>query len=67
MSGAAQLGASLSSLGNAQNAQVEAMLKIKGKAKSASGEFEVDVPQLDVRADEHKGRRRRPVRRQRRA
>jgi Rod binding domain-containing protein len=40
MSGAAQLGASLSSLGNAQNAQVEAMLKIKSKAKSASGEFE---------------------------
>ncbi len=40
MSGAAQLGASLSSLDNAQNAQVEAMLKIKSKAKSASGEFE---------------------------
>jgi len=40
MSGAAQLGASLSSLGSAQNAQVEAMLKIKGKAKSAAGEFE---------------------------
>ena len=41
MSGAAQqLGASLSSLGGAQNAQVEAMLKIKGKAKSAAGEFE---------------------------
>jgi len=40
MSGAAQLGASLSSLDSAQNAQVEAMLKIKGKAKSASGEFE---------------------------
>ena len=40
MSGAGQLGASLSSLGSAQNAQVEAMLKIKGKAKSASGEFE---------------------------
>jgi flagellar protein FlgJ len=37
MSGAAQLGASLSSLGSAQ---VEAMLKIKGKAKSAAGEFE---------------------------
>ena len=40
MSGAAQLGASLSSLGSGQNAQIEAMLKIKGKAKSASGEFE---------------------------
>jgi flagellar protein FlgJ len=40
MSGAAQLGASLSSLDSAQNAQIEAMLKIKGKAKSASGEFE---------------------------
>jgi len=40
MSGAAELGASLSSLGNAQSAQVEAMLKIKGKAKTASGEFE---------------------------
>ena len=40
MSGAAQLGASLSSLDSAQNSQVEAMLKIKGKAKSASGEFE---------------------------
>ena len=40
MSGSAQLGASLSSLGSAQNAQVEAMLKIKGKAKSAAGEFE---------------------------
>ena len=41
MSGAAQLGASLSSLDSAQNAQVEAMLKIKGKAKSAAGEFEL--------------------------
>jgi flagellar protein FlgJ len=40
MSGAAQLGASLSSLDGAQNAQVDAMLKIKGKAKSAAGEFE---------------------------
>jgi len=40
MSTAAQLGASLSSLDSAQNAQVEAMLKIKGNAKSASGEFE---------------------------
>ena len=40
MSGAAQLGASLSSLDSAQNAQIEAMLKIKGKAKSASSEFE---------------------------
>jgi peptidoglycan hydrolase FlgJ len=40
MSGAAQLGASLSSLDSAQNAQIEAMLKIKSKAKSASGEFE---------------------------
>ena len=40
MSGAAQLGASMSSLDSAQNAQVEAMLKIKGKAKSAASEFE---------------------------
>ena len=40
MSGTAQLGASLSSLDSTQNAQVEAMLKVKGKAKSASGEFE---------------------------
>ena len=40
MSGTTQLGASLSSLGSAQNAQIEAMLKIKGKAKSAAGEFE---------------------------
>ena len=40
MSGAAQLGASLSSLGSGQNAQIEAMLKIKGKAKSAASEFE---------------------------
>ena len=40
MSGAAQLGASLSSLDSAQNAQLEAMLKIKSKAKSAAGDFE---------------------------
>ena len=40
MSGAAQLSASLSSLGSAQNTQAQAMLKIKGKAKSAAGEFE---------------------------
>jgi peptidoglycan hydrolase FlgJ len=40
MSGAAQLDVSLSSLGGAQNAQIEAMLKIKSKAKSAAGEFE---------------------------
>ena len=40
MSGAAQLGASLASLDSAQNAQIEAMLKTKGKAKSSSGEFE---------------------------
>ena len=40
MSGAAQLDVSLSSLDSAQNAQIEAMLKIKSKAKSASGEFE---------------------------
>jgi peptidoglycan hydrolase FlgJ len=40
MSGTAQLGASLSSIGDAQNSQIEAMLKIKGKAKSAAGEFE---------------------------
>ena len=40
MSGSAQLGASLSSVGDAQNTQAQAMLKIKGKAKSAAGEFE---------------------------
>jgi len=40
MSGAAQLDVSLSSLSGAQNSQIEAMLKIKGKAKSAAGEFE---------------------------
>jgi flagellar protein FlgJ len=40
MSGTAQLGASLSSIGDAQNSQIEAMLKIKGKAKGAAGEFE---------------------------
>jgi Rod binding domain-containing protein len=40
MSGMAQLDVSLSSLGGAQNAQIEAMLKIKSNAKSASGEFE---------------------------
>ncbi|MGA8495453.1 MAG: rod-binding protein [Xanthobacteraceae bacterium] len=40
MSGTAQLGASLSSIGDGQNSQIEAMLKIKGKAKSAAGEFE---------------------------
>jgi Rod binding domain-containing protein len=37
---AANLSASLSSLGTGQTSQVEAMLKIKGKAKSAAGEFE---------------------------
>jgi Rod binding domain-containing protein len=36
----ANLNASLASLGDAQTSQVEAMLKIKGKAKSASGDFE---------------------------
>jgi peptidoglycan hydrolase FlgJ len=37
---AANFSASLSSLGSGQTAQAEAMLKIKGKAKSAAGEFE---------------------------
>jgi flagellar protein FlgJ len=41
MSGAAlSLDSSLSSLGNAKTSQVEAMLKIKGKAKAVAGEFE---------------------------
>ena len=40
MASVADFGASLSSIGNAHSAQVDAMLKIKGKAKSASGEFE---------------------------
>jgi peptidoglycan hydrolase FlgJ len=34
------LNASLASLGDAQTSQVEAMLKIKGKAKAAAGDFE---------------------------
>ena len=37
---ASNLNASLSSLGDAQKSQVEAMLKIKGKAKAAAGDFE---------------------------
>ena len=37
---AANFSASLSALGAGQTSQVEAMLKIKGKAKSAAGEFE---------------------------
>ena len=36
----ATLGASLSSLGDASSAQAQAALKIKGKAKAASGQFE---------------------------
>jgi flagellar protein FlgJ len=36
----ANLNGALSSLGNAQSSQVEAMLKIKGKAKTAAGDFE---------------------------
>jgi flagellar protein FlgJ len=40
MASVADFGASLSSIGNAHSAQVDAMLKIKGKAKSAAGEFE---------------------------
>jgi flagellar protein FlgJ len=39
-SAAANLSTSLSSIGAGQNSQVEAMLKVKGKAKSAAGEFE---------------------------
>lgn len=39
-SAAANFNASLSSVNAGQNSQVEAMLKIKGKAKSAAGEFE---------------------------
>ena len=37
---ASNLNASLSSLGDAQKSQVEAVLKIKGKAKAAAGDFE---------------------------
>jgi flagellar protein FlgJ len=40
MSNGIDLGASLSSMGNAQTSQIEAMLKVKGKAKSAASEFE---------------------------
>jgi flagellar protein FlgJ len=40
MSNGIDLGAPLSSMGNAQTAQIEAMLKVKGKAKSAAGDFE---------------------------
>jgi peptidoglycan hydrolase FlgJ len=39
-SAAANLSGSLSSIGSAQSSQAEAMLKVKGKAKSAAGEFE---------------------------
>jgi len=37
---ASNLNASLSSLGDAQTSQVEAMLRVKGKAKAAAGDFE---------------------------
>jgi flagellar protein FlgJ len=40
MTPAIDFGSSLSSISGAQNAQIEAMLKVKGKAKSAAGEFE---------------------------
>jgi len=37
---ASNLNASLSSLGDSQTSQIEAMLKVKGKAKAAAGDFE---------------------------
>jgi peptidoglycan hydrolase FlgJ len=37
---AAQLSASLSSIGDAQSTQLDALLKLKGKAKTVAGEFE---------------------------
>ncbi len=40
MSTGIDLGASVSSMNDAQASQIEAMLKVKGKAKSAAGEFE---------------------------
>lgn len=40
MSNSIDLGASVSSMNAAQASQIEAMLKVKGKAKSAAGEFE---------------------------
>ena len=40
MSGGLQLNTALSSLGDGQTSQIEAMLKIKGKAKSAASDFE---------------------------
>ena len=40
MTGTADLSASLSAMGDASNAQAQAALKIKGKAKVAAREFE---------------------------
>jgi len=40
MSSAAELGVSLSTIGDAKSAQVAAALKVKGKAKVAAREFE---------------------------
>jgi Rod binding domain-containing protein len=40
MTSTADLGASLSSIGDSSNAQAQATLKIKGKAKVAAREFE---------------------------
>jgi peptidoglycan hydrolase FlgJ len=40
MAGAADLGASLSAIGDASAAQVQAALKIKGHAKAAARDFE---------------------------
>ena len=63
MTSPVDFGTSLSSIGDAQSAQGEAVLKIKGKAKSAAGAIRVDVSQFDVPADVHRRRRRRAVRR----
>jgi flagellar protein FlgJ len=40
MASGIDIGASLSSLGDAQDAQAQAALKVKGKAKAASEQFE---------------------------
>jgi Rod binding domain-containing protein len=37
---ASNLNVSLSSLGDSQTSQIQAMLKVKGKAKAAAGDFE---------------------------
>ena len=40
MSNGIDLGTSLSSMSDSQASQIQSMLKVKGKAKSAAGEFE---------------------------